>query len=213
MASPPDTRCTRRHGSDERRILSNHHSCRGGPLCPPPVVPGRRRGRAYRGGRTQGSAPTEDGMKRTRARKAVWGGRFKKGPADSLRAIGDSLHFDKRLVQFDIQASIAHARMLGKQRIIPKRDAAAIVRELGRMAREIERGALRVEGDDEDVHTWIERVLTERIGDAGKKVHTARSRNDQVVTALLLWVRYASQQVSCDCEALLDALTAKAREV
>ena len=110
-------------------------------------------------------------------RKAVWGGRFKEGPADSLRAIGDSLRFDKRLAPFDIQASIAHARMLGKQRIIPAKDSAAIVRELGRMKVEIESGKLLVDGEDEDVHSWIERTLTERIGDAGKRVHTARSRN------------------------------------
>jgi argininosuccinate lyase len=128
----------------------------------------------------------------TKRRKAVWGGRFKTGPADSLRAIGDSLHFDKRLAPFDIQASIAHARMLGKQRIIPKRDADKIVRELGRMAAEIAKGDLRVEGDDEDVHSWIERTLTERIGDAGKRVHTARSRNDQVATAFRLWTLDAS---------------------
>lgn len=143
-------------------------------------------------------------------RKAVWGGRFEGGPADSLRAIGDSLHIDKRLAPFDLQASIAHARMLGKQGIIPKKDSKSIVRELGRMLAEIESGKLVVEGDDEDVHSWIERTLTERIGDAGKKVHTARSRNDQVATAFRLWIRDAGQQISGEFERLLSALVEKA---
>src|SRR5262245_20347508 len=135
-------------------------------------------------------------------RKAVWGGRFKGGPADSLRAIGDSLRFDDRLAPEDIGASIAHARMLGKQRIIPKRDSAAIVRELTRMKSQIESGKLRVEGDDEDVHSWIERTLTERIGAAGKKVHTARSRNDQVATAFRSWVTLRALWL--ECEPLID---------
>jgi argininosuccinate lyase len=144
-------------------------------------------------------------------RKAVWGGRFKGGPTASLRAIGDSLRFDKRLAPFDIQASIAHARMLGKQRIIPRKDSAAIVRELTRMKAQIASGKLRVEGDDEDVHSWIERTLTERIGDAGKKVHTARSRNDQVATAFKLWLAHALGHISCDdIPALERALVTKA---
>jgi argininosuccinate lyase len=146
-------------------------------------------------------------------RKAVWGGRFKAGPTDSLRAIGDSLRFDKRLAPFDIQASIAHARMLGKQRIIPKRDSAAIVRELTRMKAQIESGKLRVEGNDEDVHSWIERTLTERIGDAGKKVHTARSRNDQVATAFRLWVDDAGHNASDECLELRSALVEQADRV
>jgi argininosuccinate lyase len=149
-------------------------------------------------------------MGRMKRRKAVWGGRFKAGPAESLRAIGDSLRFDKRLAPFDLQASIAHARMLGKQRIIPKRDAAKIVRELGRMKAEIEAGALVVEGDDEDVHSWIERTLTERIGDAGRRVHTARSRNDQVATAFALCVADASRAATRDVEGLADALVMQA---
>ena len=152
-------------------------------------------------------------MKRTSKRKAVWGGRFKGGPADSLRAIGDSLHFDKRLAPFDIQASIAHARMLGKQRIIPKKDSAAIVRELTRMKSQIESGRLRVEGDDEDVHSWIERTLTQRIGEAGKKVHTARSRNDQVATAFRLWILDAGERVGTEIVNLKNAIAEQAERV
>jgi argininosuccinate lyase len=125
-------------------------------------------------------------------RKAVWGGRFKSGPTESLRAIGDSLRIDRRLAPFDIRASIAHARMLGKRRIIPKRDADAIVRELTRMFDDVLFGRRVITREDadahEDVHSWIEHTLTERIGAAGKKVHTARSRNDQVATAFRLWI-------------------------
>ena len=139
-------------------------------------------------------------------RKAVWGGRFESGPADSLRAIGDSLHVDKRLAPFDLQASIAHARMLGKQGIIPKKDSKSIVRELGRMLAEVESGKLVVEGDDEDVHSWIERTLTDRIGDAGKRVHTARSRNDQVATAFRLWTRHAIDGLLNEIVPLMAAL-------
>jgi argininosuccinate lyase len=143
-------------------------------------------------------------------RKAVWGGRFKGGPADSLRAIGDSLRFDARLAPFDIMASIAHVRMLGKRRIIGKRDADAIVAELERMLGRITAGELVVEGDDEDVHSWIERTLTERIGDAGKKVHTARSRNDQVATAFRLWTRHQCVALVEETKSLMRALTAQA---
>jgi argininosuccinate lyase len=143
-------------------------------------------------------------------RKAVWGGRFKDGPTASLRAIGDSLRFDKRLARFDVMASIAHARMLGKQRIIPKRDADAIVAELKRMLGQIHGGSLVVEGDDEDVHSWIERTLTERIGDAGRRVHTARSRNDQVATAFRQWTRHQCVALHDELNSLMRALTTQA---
>src|SRR5262245_8826 len=124
--------------------------------------------RGSRGNRTRAGLKPAPTKAKTRGSKPLWSGRFKAGPAESLKAIGDSLHFDKRLAPFDIRASIAHARMLGKQRIIPKKDAESIVRELGRMKEQIEAGTLKVEGDDEDVHSWIERTLTERIGAAGK---------------------------------------------
>jgi argininosuccinate lyase len=146
-------------------------------------------------------------------RKAVWGGRFKGGPADSLRAIGDSLRFDKRLVRYDIQASMAHARMLGRQRIIPAKDAKAIVRELARMWNRDVDGKLVVDGEDEDVHSWIERKLTERIGDAGKKVHTARSRNDQVATAFRLWVFDVSLDLGLFLGTLEDVLHRRAGQL
>ena len=146
-------------------------------------------------------------------RGGLWGGRFKGGPTEALRRVGDSLHFDRRLVEHDLRGSIAHARMLGAQSIIPDRDARRIVRELERMRREIARGELTVEGPDEDVHSWIERTLTERIGDAGARLHTARSRNDQVATAFRLWLRDETARLDRSIALLMDALVAQAEEM
>ncbi len=146
-------------------------------------------------------------------KRGLWGGRFAGGPAPSLRRVGDSLHFDRRLVVHDLVASAAHARMLGAQGIIPAGDARKIVRELDRMRREIGAGTLVVAGDDEDVHSWIERTLTERIGDAGARVHTARSRNDQVATAFRLWLRDATAEVDRSIAGLQEALVSQAETV
>ncbi len=147
------------------------------------------------------------------AKRGLWGGRFGDGPTESLRRIGDSLHFDRRIVDQDLRGSAAHARMLGAQGIIPKRDARKIVAELGRMRRELVKGTLVVEGADEDIHSWIERTLTERIGDAGAKLHTARSRNDQVATAFRLWLREETETLDLAIAGLMEALVSQAEEV
>jgi len=143
----------------------------------------------------------------------LWGARFAGGPSEALQAIGDSLHFDRLLVDQDLRASIAHARMLGERRIIPARDAKRIAAELGRMRKAIERGELVVEGDDEDVHSWIERTLTERIGPAGARVHTARSRNDQVATAFRLFLREKTEDVRAAIHGLQATLVFRAEGV
>lgn len=127
--------------------------------------------------------------------KRLWSGRFSGGPSDALKRIGDSLHVDRRIVLQDLTASVAHARMLGDRGIIGKRDAGRITVELRRMTREIRAGKLVVEGPDEDIHSWIERTLTERIGPAGARVHTARSRNDQVATAFRLFLRESTDDL------------------
>jgi argininosuccinate lyase len=145
-------------------------------------------------------------------RDGLWGGRFASGPAESLRRIGDSLHFDRRLVDQDLRGSIAHARMLGAKSIVPAKDSRRIVRELERMRRQIAKGELVVEGPDEDVHSWIERTLTERIGEAGARLHTARSRNDQVATAFRLWLREETARLDRSIVLLMDALTLQADE-
>lgn len=139
-------------------------------------------------------------------------GRFETGPSESLRDIGDSLHFDRRLVREDLTASIAHARMLGNQGIVPADDARLMVEGLSALRDEIEAGLLVVEGDDEDVHSWIERTLTERIGEAGARVHTARSRNDQVATAFRLWLRNRTDALLLELRLLQGVLLERAEE-
>jgi argininosuccinate lyase len=124
-----------------------------------------------------------------KSNKKLWGGRFSGGTADSVEAFTASIAVDARLYRHDIMGSIAHAKMLGKQRIIPLRDSQKIVRGLAAIEREIERGKFEFSPADEDIHMNIERRLTEKIGAAGGKLHTARSRNDQVALDMRLYLR------------------------
>ncbi len=118
-----------------------------------------------------------------------WGGRFD-GPTDGrVEAFTSSLHFDRRLFRYDIEGSIAHARMLGRQGIITKAEARVIVAGLGRVLADIEAGDFQFRPDDEDIHMAIEKALTERIGAVGGKLHTGRSRNDQVARDIRLYLR------------------------
>lgn len=112
--------------------------------------------------------------------KTPWGGRFEKRPAKFLEQFGNSLPVDKRMWAEDIRGSIAHARMLARQGVIAEADADAIETGLSEIYREIRDGKFVWDLADEDVHMAIERVLTERIGPAGARLHTGRSRNDQV---------------------------------
>jgi argininosuccinate lyase len=118
-----------------------------------------------------------------------WGGRFE-GQTDALmEALGESVSFDCRLAPWDLRASIAHARMLGAQGIIGDADARKIIRALEEIARAVEAGAFEWDSALEDVHTNIEAALVRKTGDAGKRLHTGRSRNDQVATDMRLWAR------------------------
>jgi argininosuccinate lyase len=128
------------------------------------------------------------GVKGKRSSK-LWGGRFTGRTAESVEAFTASIDVDRRLYRHDIAGSIAHARMLARQRIIPARDAQKIVRGLKAIRSEIERGAFPFSPSDEDIHMNIERRLTEKIGAAGAKLHTARSRNDQVALDMRLFLR------------------------
>ncbi|MGE5820623.1 MAG: argininosuccinate lyase [Deltaproteobacteria bacterium] len=119
----------------------------------------------------------------------LWGGRFTSATADSVVAFTASIDVDSRLYRHDIAGSIAHARMLARQRIISARDAHKIVRGLKAVQREIEAGKFIFSSADEDIHMNIERRLTEKIGAAGGKLHTARSRNDQVALDMRLYLR------------------------
>ena len=121
--------------------------------------------------------------------KKPWGGRFEKSPSKFLEEFGASLPVDKRMWAEDIQGSIAHARMLANQEIISEADADAIEAGLSQIYREIRDGSFEFRIADEDIHMAIERTLTERIGPAGGRLHTARSRNDQVALDTRLYAK------------------------
>jgi argininosuccinate lyase len=124
-----------------------------------------------------------------RWRGKLWGGRFAGRTAGTVEAFTASIDIDARLYRYDIAGSIAHARMLGRQRIISSSEARRIVGGLESIQKEIEEGKFRFSAADEDVHMNIERRLIERIGRAGEKLHTARSRNDQVALDMRLYLR------------------------
>ncbi len=143
-------------------------------------------------------------------KKQLWSSRFSEAVDPAVRKFTSSLSFDKRLALYDIQGSLAHARMLGACAILTRRDVAAIERGLARVRREIETGRFEWSPDDEDVHVAIERRLTALAGDAGKRLHTARSRNDQVATDLRLWLRTEIDEIGKLIAALERALLAQA---
>jgi argininosuccinate lyase len=124
-----------------------------------------------------------------------WSGRFSE-PVDALvKRYTASVNFDKRLAEFDIQGSLAHASMLAAQGIIGREDLAAIERGMTEILEEIRSGSFQWSLDLEDVHLNIEKNLTDKVGDAGKRLHTARSRNDQVATDIRLWLRTAVDDI------------------
>ncbi len=128
--------------------------------------------------------------------KALWGGRFERSPGKFLTEFGASLPIDKRMWAEDIRGSIAHARMLADQGIISQADADSIEEGLAQIYREIRAGDFDWRLVDEDVHMAIERVLTERIGPAGGRLHTARSRNDQVATDTRLYAKACARELA-----------------
>jgi argininosuccinate lyase len=135
---------------------------------------------------------------------SMWGGRFASGPDAIMTAINASISFDQRLYAQDIAGSTAHAAMLARQGIITSNDAQAIREGLLTILSEIESGAFEFSDALEDIHLNIENRLTDMIGEAGKRLHTARSRNDQVAVDFRLWVRG-------QCDAAIDAITALMR--
>ncbi len=137
---------------------------------------------------------------------AMWGGRFSAGPSAVMEAINASIDFDKKMYRQDITGSKAHARMLADQGIITAADADAILDGLDRILAEIEAGDFVFKAALEDIHMNIESRLRELIGDAAGRLHTARSRNDQVATDFKLWVRDALDQLDGDLQALQSAL-------
>lgn len=142
----------------------------------------------------------------------LWSGRFQKDVDALVNDFNSSISFDSRLYREDIEGSMAHAMMLGKQGIIPMEESAKIVDALGEILADVIDGKIEFTPDNEDIHMNIERILTERIGDAGKRLHTARSRNDQVALDLKLYIKKQIKEVIVRVLELQEALADKAEE-
>jgi argininosuccinate lyase len=142
----------------------------------------------------------------------MWGGRFQSGPAAIMREITPSIDFDKRLAAEDLAGSRAHCRMLAQEGIISKDDGQAILGGLDAIEKEIAAGDFVFKRELEDIHLNIEARLAELIGPAAGRLHTARSRNDQVVTDFRLWVRAACERADLGLKALQQALYAQAEQ-
>ena len=141
----------------------------------------------------------------------MWAGRTA-GEVNSLAdSFNSSIGFDKRLFRQDINGSMAHAAMLSKQGIITAEEADTIICALEQILSDIESGALEIDPKAEDIHMFVEQVLTERIGATGKKLHTARSRNDQVALDMRLYMRDYADKVTSDLKALVTELKEKAK--
>ena len=136
----------------------------------------------------------------------MWGGRFSGGPAEAMAAINPSIDFDRRLYAQDIRASKAHCEMLVQQGIIDPADGRAILGGLDTVLLEIEGGSFQFKSTLEDIHMNVESRLREIIGESAGRLHTARSRNDQVATDLRLWVRDAVDRLDAQLRALQKAL-------
>ena len=141
----------------------------------------------------------------------LWTGRFAKETDHSLDVLNASLPFDQRLYRQDITGSMAHAQMLARQGIISAADGEAIVDGLQGILADIEAGRLIMEGA-EDIHSFVEQELTARIGDAGKRLHTARSRNDQVALDMRMYVKEELQTIRALILEMMKALCEKASE-
>ena len=142
----------------------------------------------------------------------LWGGRFQKETDELVNELNESISFDQRLYRQDIAGSKAHAEMLGKQGIIPQDDVAAIQAGLDGILADVEAGKVEFTADNEDIHMNIETLLTQRIGDAGKRLHTARSRNDQVAVDFRMYVREELQSIIPEILDLQTALCEQAEQ-
>lgn len=144
--------------------------------------------------------------------KKPWSGRFRSGTDPFLERFSASIHIDRRLYKYDIRGSIAHARMLAKQGIVSAEDAVKIESGLRKIEMEIEKGEFRLSPELEDIHMNIENRLSELIGDAGGKLHTARSRNDQVALDVRMFMRDELRILSSLLISLMERLAERAEE-
>ena len=140
----------------------------------------------------------------------MWAGRFSKSLDQKADDFNSSISFDSRMYKQDITGSMAHASMLAKQGIIATEDCEKIIDGLAAILADIESGALEIDMGCEDIHMFVEAELTARIGDAGKKLHTARSRNDQVAVDIRLYMRDKSEEIIALLKELIEAVTEQA---
>jgi argininosuccinate lyase len=149
---------------------------------------------------------------RNTASNAQWGGRFAAGPSVVMQEINASIGFDRKMWRQDIRGSLAHAAMLVRIGILTPKDESDIQAGLSAIAAEIDAGTFAFDEALEDIHMNIEARLTERIGDAGRRLHTGRSRNDQVATDFRLWVRDAIDGIDAQLADLMAAMAARAAQ-
>lgn len=142
----------------------------------------------------------------------LWGGRFAGATDSSMDDFNSSIHFDQRLYKQDIKGSIAHAAMLGKQGVISQQDAQLIVKTLGEILQDIDAGKVAFRVDAEDIHMNVETLLIERIGDVGKRLHTGRSRNDQVALDFRMYVMDEIREIQNMLKSLESAILTVAEE-
>ena len=142
----------------------------------------------------------------------LWGGRFQKSTDKKVDDFNSSIRFDARMYKEDIKGSVAHAKMLGKQGIIEKDDSEKIVKGLYAVLEDIESGKAEFEVDAEDIHMNVEKLLTEKIGDAGKRLHTGRSRNDQVALDIRMYLKSEIEEISGMVKTLQETLVLLAEE-
>src|SRR5690554_51620 len=142
----------------------------------------------------------------------LWGGRFSKQPDEQMNDFHSSLSFDQRLAVDDLQGSIAHARMLGETGVITAEEADRIIKGLEGILTDLLAGKVIFDPAAEDIHMNIETILTERIGDLGKKLHTARSRNDQVALDLRLYLARQVELVKLELKNLQTVLVRTAEQ-
>lgn len=136
----------------------------------------------------------------------LWGGRFKKSESKLMEDFNSSLRFDRRLYREDIEGSMAHVKMLSRCNILSREDGKKILEGLKSILGDIESGKLKVEGNYEDIHSFVEINLIKKIGQAGKKLHTARSRNDQVAVDFKLYVKREAGEVIKNIETLQNTI-------
>ena len=140
----------------------------------------------------------------------MWAGRFQKALDKEADDFNSSIHFDCRMYRQDIRGSIAHASMLEKCGILSAEDATLIKEGLAGILTDIENGSLPIDENAEDIHMFVEAELTSRIGDAGKRLHTARSRNDQVALDIRMYLRDEAKEIRSLLLALISAVLEKA---